>query len=99
MHYDSPAYTYYKTGILPEMYSMAGCHYPRFILLFRDEAGRVSNNFSVCFECGNAAFTNGARYPKNDSYGMSEEGLVAFQHLQDKLFPVYGDNNASDLQH
>jgi hypothetical protein len=87
IHYDSPAYIYYKTGERPDIYSMNGCHTPRFILVFRDKAGRASNRFSICFECSNAYFSNGLDYPASDRYGLSEEGRVAFQKLQASLFP------------
>lgn len=86
INYESTAYTYYKRGTRPEYYDMAGCHYPRFILNFKDKSGTLSNTYSICFECGNSYFSNGLRFPRSGSYSLSEEGEKAFRKLQDDLF-------------
>ena len=86
MHYETGEYLYYKTGEIPEVYGMAMCHIPRFLLDFRDASGRISNSFSICFECNNVYFSNGVRFPRSQQYGMSEEGREAFGRLQARLF-------------
>ena len=87
INYETQSYFYYKTGEVPDSYSMAMCHTPRFIVEFKNKDGVYSNGFYVCFECGNTSFFNGTTYHKSGMYRTSKEGIVAFKKLQESLFP------------